>query len=104
MLIAPQNWPENLSFVRSHIVSAAAAAGRDPTQITLVAVSKAQSLEALRAVHTLGVRDFGENYPQEALAKIDALADDTVRWHFIGHIQSNKTRTIAERFAWVHSV
>lgn len=104
MLIVPQNWAENLSFVRSHIVSAAAAAGRDPTQVTLVAVSKAQSLEALRAVHTLGIRDFGENYPQEALAKIDALADDTVRWHFIGHIQSNKTRTIAERFAWVHSV
>jgi PLP dependent protein len=104
MLIAPQNWAENLTFVRSHIASAAAAAGRDPTQITLVAVSKAQPLEAMRAVRALGIADFGESYPQEALAKIEALADDTLRWHFIGQIQSNKTRTIAERFAWVHSV
>jgi pyridoxal phosphate enzyme (YggS family) len=104
MLIVPQNWAENLFRVRSHIENAAAVAGRDPTQITIVAVSKAQPLEAVRAVRALGVLDFGENYPQEALAKITALGDDKVRWHFIGHVQANKTRVIAERFAWLHSL
>jgi len=104
MLIVPQNWAENLILVRSHIAAAAAGAGREPTQITLVAVSKAQPLDAIRAVHALGIADFGESYPQEALAKIEALAGETLRWHFIGHIQSNKTRVIAERFAWVHSL
>jgi pyridoxal phosphate enzyme (YggS family) len=104
MLIVPQNWAENLFRVRSHINAAAAAAGRDPTQITIVAVSKAQPLEAIRAVRALDVVDFGENYPQEALRKIEALADESVRWHFIGHLQANKTRLVAERFAWVHSI
>jgi len=104
MLIVPQNWAENLDFVRSHIASAAAAAGRDPTHITLVAVSKAQPLAAMRAVHALGIVDFGESYPQEALAKIEALGGETLIWHFIGQLQSNKTRVIAEHFAWVHSV
>ena len=104
MLIVPQNWAENLFRVRSHINNAAAASGRDPTQITIVAVSKAQPLEAIRAVHALGVMDFGENYPQEALRKITALGDESARWHFIGHIQANKTRSIAEHFAWVHSL
>jgi pyridoxal phosphate enzyme (YggS family) len=104
MLIVPQNWAENLFRVRSHINNAAIAAGRDPTQITIVAVSKAQPLEAIRAVRALGVADFGENYPQEAARKIDALGDEALRWHFIGHLQANKTKLIAERFAWVHSV
>jgi pyridoxal phosphate enzyme (YggS family) len=104
MLIVPQNWAENLFRVRSHINAAAAAAGRDPTHITIVAVSKAQPLEAIRAVRALDVMDFGENYPQEALRKIEALDDESVRWHFIGHLQANKTRPVAERFAWVHSV
>lgn len=104
MLIVPQNWGENLFRVRSHIANAAVAAGRDPTQITLVAVSKAQPLEAIRAVRALGIADFGENYPQEAVKKIETLDDAQVRWHFIGHIQANKTRVIAERFAWVHSL
>jgi pyridoxal phosphate enzyme (YggS family) len=104
MLIVPQIWAENLFRVRSHINAAAAAAGRDPTHITIVAVSKAQPLEAIRAVRALDVMDFGENYPQEALRKIEALDDESVRWHFIGHLQANKTRPVAERFAWVHSV
>jgi pyridoxal phosphate enzyme (YggS family) len=104
MLIVPQIWAENLFRVRSHINAAAAAAGRDPTHITIVAVSKAQPLEAIRAVRALDVMDFGENYPQEALRKIEALDDESVRWHFIGHLQANKTRHVAERFAWVHSV
>jgi pyridoxal phosphate enzyme (YggS family) len=104
MLIVPQNWAENLFRVRSHINAAASAAGRDTTQITIVAVSKAQPLEAIRAVRALDVVDFGENYPQEALRKIEALDDESLRWHFIGHLQANKTRLVAERFAWVHSV
>jgi hypothetical protein len=104
MLIVPQNWAENVANVRSRIATAAKAAGRDPTQITLVAVSKAQPAEAVRAVHALGVRDFGENYPQEALPKIDALPSADTRWHFIGQLQSNKTRPIAARFAWVHGI
>jgi pyridoxal phosphate enzyme (YggS family) len=104
MLIVPQNWPENLFRVRSHINKAAVTAGRDPTEITVVAVSKAQPLEAIRVVRALGVADFGENYPQEAVRKIDALDDAEVRWHFIGHLQANKTRLVAERFAWMHSI
>jgi pyridoxal phosphate enzyme (YggS family) len=70
----------------------------------LIAVSKSQSAENIRSVATAGVTDFGENYVQEARPKIDALADLALCWHFIGAIQANKTRTIAERFAWVHSV
>jgi PLP dependent protein len=104
MLIVPQNWPENVAFVHSRIAAAARTAGRDPTQITLVAVSKAQPIEAVRAVHALGVRDFGENYPREALPKIEALASPDTRWHFIGQVQSNKTRPIATHFAWVHGI
>jgi PLP dependent protein len=80
------------------------AAGRDPAGVTLVAVSKAQTAESIRVAATAGVTDFGENYLQEALAKMDQLADLTVHWHFIGGIQSNKTRAIAERFDWVHSI
>jgi uncharacterized pyridoxal phosphate-containing UPF0001 family protein len=80
------------------------AVGRDPATVTLVAVSKAQTAEAIRAVATAGVTDFGENYLQEALAKQDRLADLDLRWHLIGGIQSNKTRAIAEHFDWVHSI
>jgi pyridoxal phosphate enzyme (YggS family) len=90
--------------VRSRIERAASACGRDPGSITLIAVSKAQSAESVRRVATAGVTDFGENYLQEAVAKMDALGALDLRWHFIGGIQSNKTRTIAERFDWVHSV
>jgi PLP dependent protein len=104
MLIVPQNWAENVAHVRSRIASAAQGAGRDPTHVTLVAVSKAQPVEAVHAVHALGVKDFGENYPQEALPKIEALERARPEWHFIGQVQSNKTRTIAEHFSWVHSI
>ncbi len=83
---------------------AAVAAGRDPATVTLVAVTKAQTAETIRAAATAGVTDFGENYLQEALPKMDGLADLALRWHFIGGIQSNKTRAIAERFDWVHSI
>jgi pyridoxal phosphate enzyme (YggS family) len=104
MLIGPQNSTLHVNHVRSRIRQAAEAAGRDPAAVTLVAVTKAQTAETIRLAATAGVTDFGENYLQEASAKMDRLADLALRWHFIGSIQSNKTRTIAERFDWVHSI
>jgi pyridoxal phosphate enzyme (YggS family) len=104
MLIGPQNLTLHVNHVRSRMGSAAIAAGRDPASVTLVAVTKAKTAESVRLAATAGVTDFGENYLQEALAKMDRLADLRLQWHFIGTIQSNKTRPIAERFDWVHSV
>jgi pyridoxal phosphate enzyme (YggS family) len=104
MLIGPQNSTLHVNHVRSRIRQAAVAAGRDPAAVTLVAVTKAQTAETIRSAATAGVTDFGENYLQEAAAKMDQLADLALRWHFIGSIQSNKTRAIAERFDWVHSI
>ena len=104
MLIGPQNLTLHVNHVRSRIRSAAIAAGRDPAAVTLVAVTKAQTAESIRLAATAGVTDFGENYLQEALAKMELLADLPLTWHFIGAIQSNKTRPIAERFDWVHGV
>lgn len=94
-----------LEGVRDRIDRAARAAGRRPEEVTLIAVSKTFPAETLRAAYVAGQRHFGESYVQEALSKMDALADlpDMV-WHFIGPLQSNKTRPIAERFHWVHSV
>jgi pyridoxal phosphate enzyme (YggS family) len=104
MLIGPQNLTVHVNHVRSRISHAAIAAGRDPGAVVLVAVTKAKTAEYVRAAATAGVTDFGENYLQEALAKMDQLGDLRLRWHFIGSIQSNKTRAIADRFDWVHSV
>jgi pyridoxal phosphate enzyme (YggS family) len=104
MLIGPQNSTLHVNYVRSRIRQAAAAAGRDPAAVTLVAVTKTQTAETIRLAATAGVTDFGENYVQEALPKMDATAGLPLRWHFIGGIQSNKTRALAERFDWVHSV
>jgi hypothetical protein len=104
MLIGPQNLTLHVNHVRSRIRSAAIAAGRDPESVTLVAVTKAKTAESVRLAATAGVTDFGENYLQEAQVKMDQLADLKLRWHFIGGIQSNKTRTLAERFDWVQSV
>jgi len=104
MLIGPQNLPENLRFVRSRIAAAARAAGRPEDSVTIVAVSKAQPASAIDAARNLGLVDFGESYPQEARAKIDALHAREVTWHFIGHLQSNKTRLVASLFSWVHSI
>jgi pyridoxal phosphate enzyme (YggS family) len=83
---------------------AALAAGRDPASIALVAVSKRKPAESLRLAATLGVTDFGESYVQEAIPKMDALHDLALNWHFIGSLQSNKTKIVAERFQWVHSI
>jgi PLP dependent protein len=92
--------------VKGRIARACAAGGRSAQSVTLLAVSKTVGTEAVRAACAAGQRDFGENYVQEALAKIGALADvrDAVRWHLIGPLQSNKTRVVAESFDWVHSV
>jgi PLP dependent protein len=104
MLIGPQNSTVHVNHVRSRIRDAALAAGRDPAEVTLVAVTKAKSAETIRDAATAGVTDFGENYLQEALGKMDQLTDLPLQWHFIGALQSNKTRAVAERFGWVHSV
>ena len=91
--------------VKARIAHAARAVGRDPDGIRLVAVSKAFPPEAIRIVHALGQREFGENYVQEAVGKLDALADlAPIAWHLIGPLQSNKTAIAAARFAWVQTV
>jgi PLP dependent protein len=102
--MGPQNLSLRLGEVRSRMAAAAAAAGRSAQSVTLLAVGKAQPLELLAAAATAGVADFGENYLEEARQKIAALQDRALTWHFIGRVQSNKTRPIAEAFAWVHTV
>ena len=94
----------NIALVEARIRAAALAVQRDVTGVHLLAVSKTKPAVALREAYAAGIRDFGENYLQEARAKQVELADLPLCWHFIGPIQSNKTRDIAEHFAWVHSV
>ena len=94
----------NIAKVLEQVRVAAEKYQRDADSIELMAVSKTQSADAVRAAAAAGLRNFGENYLQEALDKIAALADLDLSWHFIGPIQSNKTRAIAASFAWVHSV
>lgn len=93
-----------LAAVRKRITDAETRAGRPAGSVRLIAVSKTQPAEAIAEAYRLGQRDFGENYLQEALDKQAALNEPGVVWHFIGPIQSNKTRAIAEHFDWVHSV
>lgn len=95
---------ENISTLAERINNAARAAQRDPASVGLLAVSKTKPAGDLREAYAAGLRDFGENYLQEALGKQSELSDLPLIWHFIGPIQSNKTRAIAENFAWVHSV
>jgi pyridoxal phosphate enzyme (YggS family) len=95
---------ERLAAVWRRIRAAERTAGREDGSVRLIAVSKSQPVEALIAAYRQGQREFGENYLQEALAKQDRLAHFDIGWHFIGPIQSNKTKAIANRFAWVHSV
>lgn len=94
----------NLQATREAIAQAAKAAKRNVTDVRLLAVSKTFSAAAVRDAHAAGQNCFGENYLQEALDKIGELRDLPLEWHFIGPIQSNKTRAIAENFAWVHGV
>jgi pyridoxal phosphate enzyme (YggS family) len=95
---------DNLQAVRGRISSAALAAGRDPAAVSLLAVSKTHAAARIREACAAGQRAFGENYVQEALEKMDALADLPLEWHLVGPLQSNKTRVVAERFQWVHTV
>ncbi|SAK51722.1 alanine racemase domain-containing protein [Caballeronia arationis] len=97
---------QHLDEVRQRIAQAAAAASRDPASIALLAVSKTFPADDVRAAFDAGQRAFGENYVQEAVAKIAALGRlrGEIEWHFIGPLQSNKTKLVAEQFDWVHSV
>jgi pyridoxal phosphate enzyme (YggS family) len=104
MLTAPQFSSDGLTTVRGRIEAAARRAGRDPASVALLAVSKQQPVAAIRAAAAAGQSAFGENYVQEAVAKIAALDDLPLTWHFIGQLQSNKTREVAEHFQWVHTV
>jgi PLP dependent protein len=105
MLTAPQFSPAALQSVRARVAQAAVAAGRDPDSVRLVAVSKLQPAAMVRKAASAGQVDFGENYVQEGCEKIAALADAPgLVWHFIGQLQGNKTREVAESFHWVHTV
>lgn len=95
---------DNLQAVQGRIARAAAAAGRDPRSVTLLAVSKTHPAALVEEALAAGQHAFGENYVQEALEKMDALAGRQIEWHLIGPLQSNKTKLVAARFDWVHAV
>ena len=99
-----KNIDSALQSVKKHIATAAINAGRQPEEIMLLAASKTNPAEQVKKAWLAGQTIFGENYLQEALEKILALSDLPIEWHFIGPIQSNKTKRIAENFSWVHSV
>lgn len=90
--------------VLERIHQAALRAGRDPQEVRLVVVTKGQPLERIQAVVAQGATDLGENYPEEAVAKMDALQRYDLRWHMIGHLQRRKARLVVERFDWLHSL
>jgi pyridoxal phosphate enzyme (YggS family) len=96
--------PENLQAVKDRIAGAARGSGRDPAAVALLAVSKTQAPALIAEAFGAGQRAFGENYVQEALDKMGALARLPIQWHLVGPLQSNKTRAAAERFQWVHTV
>ena len=95
---------ENLAIIRDLLRQAALDAGRDPESVRLVAVSKKQPVAAVLEAASAGQRDFGENFVQEGVEKIEQAGRDDLVWHFIGHLQSNKTRDAAEYFDWVHTI
>ncbi len=95
---------ENIQTVRTRIRRAAEAAGRDPAEVELVAVTKTHPASVVRQAWEAGIGVAGENYIQEAREKITALSDCTLRWHFIGHLQSNKARHAVDGFELIHSV
>jgi len=95
---------DQLALVQARIAAAAQRSGRDPASITLVAVSKTFPFDAVRQAAAAGQRDFGENRVQEALLKIAQPADSPLRWHLIGHLQTNKAKKAAPAFACIHSV
>lgn len=104
--MSAQTITANILRIRERISAAAARAGRTPEEITLIAVTKRVTTERVQTAYEAGIRDFGENYVQEAVGKVkDPLLDlPDLKWHFIGHVQSNKAREIVGRFRLVHSV
>jgi pyridoxal phosphate enzyme (YggS family) len=104
MLSRPQNCSQSASVVQERIAEACRAAGRSVDSVTLLAVSKGQSAAAIDSATRAGIEHFGENFLQESLPKIAELAGRELTWHFIGRLQTNKTRPVAENFAWVHGV
>lgn len=99
-----KNIGKNLNHIHKQITAAARACNRDPDSILLLAVSKRKPASDIRSAWQAGQKDFGENYLQEAQEKMADLSDLEINWHFIGAIQSNKTRNIAESFDWVHCI
>ncbi len=104
MLTNPQNPASHLVQLRDRVAQAATRAGRSPKGITLIGVAKRQPLLRLRAAVAAGLGDIGENYLQEAERHRTDLGNDKLCWHFIGSLQANKTRVVAEHFDWVHSL
>lgn len=94
----------NISSIQRRLQQAASDAGRTPNEVLLLAVSKTRTSAQIKAALAAGITSFGENYLQEALEKIDQLSSAKLDWHFIGPLQSNKTRLAAENFSWIHSV
>jgi hypothetical protein len=95
---------ENLRKTRELLAKSAVEAERDPATVKLLAVSKKQPVDKILEAARSGQQDFGENFVQEALAKIEATSSAGLVWHFIGHLQTNKTRDVAEHFDWVHTI
>jgi pyridoxal phosphate enzyme (YggS family) len=95
---------ENLRVIRDLLAKASNDAGRGDSSVNLLAVSKKQPVSAVLAAAEAGQRDFGENFVQEGLEKIAGAGRDDLVWHFIGHLQANKTKAVADHFAWVHTV
>jgi PLP dependent protein len=110
MLILPQNSPMStdlaarLAALRARIAHATHTAGRNEDSVTLIAVCKGQSFGSVQALARLGVLHLGESYLQEALPRIEQLRGMQLTWHFIGRLQANKTRAVAEHFSWVHAL
>ncbi len=100
----PDNLAQQLDILHDRISTVAIESGQNPDKIQLLAVSKKQPLEKLRAAYDAGQRAFGESFIQEALSKIEQLSDKDIHWHFIGRLQSNKISKIARHFDWVHSL
>jgi PLP dependent protein len=104
MLSRPQNYSESIRATLGRISEACRAAGRNVDSVTLLAVSKGQGAAAIDSAARAGIENFGENFLQESLPKIESLSGRELTWHFIGRLQANKTRPVAEHFAWVHAV
>ena len=104
MLSRPQNCSESVRIAQTRIAEACTNAGRSVHSVTLLAVSKGQSSAAIDSASRAGLEHFGENFLQESLPKMQSLVGRELTWHFIGRLQANKTRPVAENFAWVHAI